>query len=130
MTIDEYAKAVAEAVRAHCEQEARDCPRNGGSTIGNVIAGIRLDAIIASVPKPEAQHHDAPTCGGYTREHAVAELRELTRSAMALLETSDGEKLPAAIRRLGEALIPFAWALDEHESGPLLPPDTTEPRRR
>lgn len=71
MTIDEYARAVAEAVRAHCEQEARDWDDRAGQAIGNVIAGIRLDAIIASVPKPEAQHHDAPTCDDYAM--AIAE---------------------------------------------------------
>lgn len=56
MTIQEYARAVAEAVRDEMIEMYRDL-RNP--------AGINLDAIIASVPPPAAQHHDAPTCPGW-----------------------------------------------------------------
>lgn len=54
--IKEYARAVAEAVRDEMIEMYRDL-RNP--------AGINLDAIIASVPPPAAQHHDAPTCPGW-----------------------------------------------------------------
>jgi hypothetical protein len=50
--IQEYARAVAEAVWHHARTfEVPDPP-----------LWEELDAIIASVPPPTAQHHAAPTC--------------------------------------------------------------------
>lgn len=54
MTIEEYARAIAEVVRDYCGAEA-----DGGEAVGPRIQGLDLDAIIASVEKPGVA---IPTC--------------------------------------------------------------------
>jgi hypothetical protein len=54
MTIQEYARAVAEAVLMVCEE-------SGLPDMDAEDVRESLSDIIASVPRPTAQHHDAPT---------------------------------------------------------------------
>lgn len=56
MTIEEYARAIAETVRDWCGSVA-----DGGEGVGPRIQGLDLGAIIASVPKPEG----CPACKYY-----------------------------------------------------------------
>ena len=58
MTIQEYARAVAEAVLMVCEE-------SGLPDMDAEDVRESLSDIIASVPRPTAQHHDAPTCDGW-----------------------------------------------------------------
>ena len=58
MTIQEYARAVAEAVLMVCEE-------SGLPDMDAEDVRESLSDIIASVPRPTAQHHDAPTCLGW-----------------------------------------------------------------
>ena len=116
MTIQEYARAVAEAVWHHARTfEVPDPP-----------LWEELDAIIASVPPPAAQHHDAPTCDGWWWAR-----HSFNRRWEAVLYVYDGnQEEPEQYVVLngqeeGRDVSEFdAWV------GPLLPPDTTEPAPR
>lgn len=111
--IQEYARAVAEAVWHHARTfEVPDPP-----------LWEELDAIIASVPPPTAQHHDAPTCDGWWWAR-----HSFNRRWEAVLYVYDGnQEEPEQYVVLngqeeGRDVSEFdAWV------GPLLPPDTTEP---
>lgn len=113
--IQEYARAVAEAVFDECYDE--------WGLEGGRRKQVDLDAIIASVPPPTAQHHDAPTCDGWWWAR-----HSFNRRWEAVLYVYDGnQEEPEQYVVLngqeeGRDVSEFdAWV------GPLLPPDTTEP---
>lgn len=113
--IQEYARAVAEAVFDECYDE--------WGLEGGRRKQVDLDAIIASVPPPTAQHHAAPTCDGWWWAR-----HSFNRRWEAVLYVYDGnQEEPEQYVVLngqeeGRDVSEFdAWV------GPLLPPDTTEP---
>lgn len=113
--IRDYAKRVAEAVLDECYDE--------WGLEGGRRKQVDLDAIIASVPPPTAQHHDAPTCDGWWWAR-----HSFNRRWEAVLYVYDGnQEEPEQYVVLngqeeGRDVSEFdAWV------GPLLPPDTTEP---
>ena len=116
MTIQEYARAVAEAVLMVCEE-------SGLPDMDAEDVRESLSDIIASVPRPTAQHHDAPTCDGWWWAR-----HSFNRRWEAVLYVYDGnQEEPEQYVVLngqeeGRDVSEFdAWV------GPLLPPDTTEP---
>ena len=108
--IQEYARAVAEAVRDEMIEMYRDL-RNP--------AGINLDAIIASVPPPAAQHHDAPTCPGWwwARRKGKWEAVRVTGWGAA-----SQDRHVAMVERAGS----FTGAVCDAWVGPLRSPDDAD----
>lgn len=82
-----------------------------------------LDAIIASVPAPEAQHHDAPTCNGWWWAR-----HSFNRRWEAVLYVYDGnqEEPEQYVVMNGQEEGRDVSEFDRWV-GPLLPPDTTTP---
>ena len=114
--ITDYARAVAEAVLMVCEE-------SGLPDMDAEDVRESLSDIIASVPRPTAQHHDAPTCDGWWWAR-----HSFNRRWEAVLYVYDGnQEEPEQYVVLngqeeGRDVSEFdAWV------GPLLPPDTTEP---
>ena len=114
--IKEYARAVAEAVLMVCEE-------SGLPDMDAEDVRESLSDIIASVPRPTAQHHAAPTCDGWWWAR-----HSFNRRWEAVLYVYDGnQEEPEQYVVLngqeeGRDVSEFdAWV------GPLLPPDTTEP---
>ena len=109
MTIQEYARAVAEAVLDECYDE--------WGLEGGRRKQVDLDAIIASVPPPTAQHHAAPTCDGWwwVSVHG-GEWQMKCVVGKTVWQNAQGESW-----RMSYSGWNARWV------GPLLPPDTTEP---
>ena len=108
--IQEYARAVAEAVFDECYDE--------WGLEGGRRKQVDLDAIIASVPPPTAQHHDAPTCDGWwwgrwsrSGHWAILEVRDYRANGGSLYFPQHPWAAPDSFDR---------WI------GPLLPPDGGE----
>jgi hypothetical protein len=109
-SIDEYARAIAIATRK---------VMNENGQVWIALYDEQLDAIIASVPKPEAQHHDSPTCDGWWWAHDeygwnVVQLTTDSRGGTKRVWCAGAEVEcdPTDFDR---------WV------GPLQPPDTTTP---
>ena len=113
MTIQEYARAVAEAVLMVCEE-------SGLPDMDAEDVRESLSDIIASVPRPTAQHHDAPTCLGWWWAR-----RQGTWEAVRVTGWGAGhaDRHVAMVSRAGS----YTGAVVDRWVGPLLPPDTTEP---
>ena len=111
MTIQEYARAVAEAVLMVCEE-------SGLPDMDAEDVRESLSDIIASVPRPTAQHHDAPTCLGWwwARRQGTWEAVRVT-----------GWEAGHADRHVTMVSRSYTGAVVDRWVGPLLPPDTTEP---
>lgn len=106
MTIQEYARAVAEAVLDECYDE--------WGLEGGRRKQVDLDAIIASVPPPTAQHHAAPTCDGWWWARYHGWHPDPVRGTWVAVKVTN--------------LNSPGWRTRyDRYVGPLLPPDTTEP---
>ena len=113
--IQEYARAVAEAVRDWCHRETV-----AGSTAELAIYRAPIDTIIASVPRPTAQHHDAPTCVGWWWARRKGKWEAVRVTGWG---AGSQDRHVAMVERAGS----FTGAVCDAWVGPLLPPDTTEP---
>lgn len=111
--ITDYARAVAEAVLMVCEE-------SGLPDMDAEDVRESLSDIIASVPRPTAQHHDAPTCLGWWWAR-----RQGTWEAVRVTGWGAGhaDRHVAMVSRAGS----YTGAVVDRWVGPLLPPDTTEP---
>ncbi len=92
MTIQEYARAVAEAVLMVCEE-------SGLPDMDAEDVRESLSDIIASVPRPTAQHHDAPT-PDIDQEEVRRALEYTVRQAISNLEFAE-RRVPDALTSSG-----------------------------
>jgi hypothetical protein len=114
MTIQEYARAVAEEVFDECYDE--------WGLEGGRRKQVDLDAIIASVPPPTAQHHAAPTCDGWWWAKMSPDEGEW--HVVEVISNNDTGARWCEMTGLSAGLDIESLTL---WVGPLLPPDTTEP---
>ena len=108
----DYAKRVAEAVWNYVD--AANALRPFAEALGD-----DLDSIIASVPPPTAQHHDAPTCPGWwwARRKGKWEAVRVTGWGAA-----SQDRHVAMVERAGS----FTGAVCDAWVGPLRSPDDAD----
>lgn len=114
--IKDYARQIAEAVRrAAFEKWVRYCDQGA-----IVEEELDLDAIIASVPRPQLQHHDAPTCEGWWWARRKGKWEAVRVTGWG---AGSQDRHVAMVERAGS----FTGAVCDAWIGPIMPPDTTEP---